>query len=42
MYGLSEDDLRIQARARTFADDLIPYEITAEGAGACLDPQVVL
>ena len=30
MYGLSDDDLRIQARARTFADELIPYEVEAE------------
>jgi len=30
MYGLSEDDLRIQARARAFADELIPFEVTAE------------
>ena len=30
MYGLSEEDLDIQARARAFADELIPYEITAE------------
>lgn len=30
MYGLSEQDLQIQARARTFADELIPFEVTAE------------
>jgi acyl-CoA dehydrogenase len=30
MYGLSEEDLRIQARARAFADELIPLEVTAE------------
>jgi alkylation response protein AidB-like acyl-CoA dehydrogenase len=40
MYGLSEDDLRIQARARTFADDLIPYEITAEMNGGELPEDV--
>jgi acyl-CoA dehydrogenase len=30
MYRLSDDDLEIQARARSFADQLIPYEVTAE------------
>jgi acyl-CoA dehydrogenase len=30
MYGLSETDLQIQARARTFADELIPLEVEAE------------
>jgi acyl-CoA dehydrogenase len=30
MYGLSEEDLRIQAKARAFTDELIPHEITAE------------
>jgi len=30
MYGLSEADLQIQARARSFADELIPFEVTAE------------
>ncbi len=30
MYGLSESDLEIQARARTFADELIPFEVAAE------------
>jgi acyl-CoA dehydrogenase len=40
MYGLSEDDLRIQARARTFADELIPYEITAEMNGGELPKDV--
>jgi alkylation response protein AidB-like acyl-CoA dehydrogenase len=30
MYGLSDEDLDIQSRARTFADELIPYETTAE------------
>ncbi|HSS89078.1 MAG TPA: acyl-CoA dehydrogenase family protein [Streptosporangiaceae bacterium] len=33
MYGLTEDDLDIQKRARTFADDVIPYEEQAELAG---------
>jgi acyl-CoA dehydrogenase len=30
MYGLSDEDLRIQARARMFADELIPFEVEAE------------
>ncbi|MGO8884100.1 MAG: acyl-CoA dehydrogenase family protein [Streptosporangiaceae bacterium] len=30
MYGLTEEDLRIQASAATFADELIPFEVTAE------------
>jgi acyl-CoA dehydrogenase len=30
VYGLSPDDLEIQARARGFADDLIPHEEYAE------------
>ena len=30
MYGLSEEDLQIQARARTFTDELIPLEVEAE------------
>jgi acyl-CoA dehydrogenase len=30
MYGLSDEDLRIQARARAFADELIPFEVAAE------------
>src|ERR1700746_2728300 len=33
MYGLTEADLDIQARARAFADELIPFEVTAELAG---------
>jgi alkylation response protein AidB-like acyl-CoA dehydrogenase len=33
MYGLTEDDLDIQKRARTFADEVIPYEEQAELAG---------
>ena len=32
MYGLSEEDLQIQARARGFADELIPLEDEAERA----------
>src|SRR5215813_7691240 len=30
MYGLTDSDLDIQKRAATFADELIPFEITAE------------
>ena len=30
MYGLSDADLDIQARAITFADELIPFEVEAE------------
>jgi len=39
MYGLTEADLELQARARAFADELIPYEVEAELAGGQLpDP----
>jgi acyl-CoA dehydrogenase len=30
MYGLSDEDLQIQARAAAFADELIPFELEAE------------
>jgi acyl-CoA dehydrogenase len=40
VYGLSEEDLDIQARARTFADELIPFEITAEMNGGELPEEV--
>jgi acyl-CoA dehydrogenase len=30
MYGLSDADLQIQARAKEFTDELIPFEVTAE------------
>jgi acyl-CoA dehydrogenase len=33
MYGLTDEDLEIQERARTFADELIPFEEEAEFAG---------
>jgi len=33
MYRLSDEDLEIQARARSFADEVIPYEVTAELGG---------
>ena len=41
MYGLSDEDLRIQARARTFADELIPLEVDAEMNGGDLPKDVV-
>src|SRR2546423_3177060 len=34
MYGLTGEDLAIQARAATFADEVIPHEEAAELAGA--------
>ena len=34
MYGLSEEDRQIQARAREFADDLIPFEEEADAIEA--------
>ncbi len=40
MYGLSEEDLRIAERARSFADELIPFEITAEMNGGELPGDV--
>ena len=40
MYGLSAEDLEIQARARGFADELIPFEEEAELAGGELPPGV--
>jgi alkylation response protein AidB-like acyl-CoA dehydrogenase len=40
MYGLTEADLDIQARARMFADELIPFEVTAELNGGELAPEV--
>ncbi|MGO8959920.1 MAG: acyl-CoA dehydrogenase family protein [Streptosporangiaceae bacterium] len=41
MYGLSDEDLQIQDRARTFADELIPLEVEAELNGGDLDKDVV-
>ncbi len=41
MYGLSDEDLRIQDRARTFADELIPLEVEAELNGGDLDKDVI-
>ena len=40
MYGLSEEDLQIQARARGFADELIPFEDEAERADGQLSEDV--
>src|SRR5690349_23414017 len=40
MYGLTESDLDIQQRAAAFADELIPFEVTAELAGGELPPEV--
>jgi acyl-CoA dehydrogenase len=40
MYGLSKDDLAIQARARGFADELIPYEEQAEASAGELPADV--
>jgi acyl-CoA dehydrogenase len=41
MYGLSEQDLRIQAKARALADELIPFEVTAEMNAGDLPKDVV-
>jgi acyl-CoA dehydrogenase len=41
MYGLSAEDLQIQARARTFADELIPFEVEAELNNGDLAKEVV-
>jgi acyl-CoA dehydrogenase len=41
MYGLSDDDLAVQARARAFADELIPFEVTAELNGGELPKEQV-
>ncbi len=40
MYGLSEQDLDIQARARAFADELIPLEVEVELANGELPADV--
>jgi acyl-CoA dehydrogenase len=41
MYGLSDEDLQVQDRARTFADELIPLEVEAELNGGDLDKDIV-
>jgi acyl-CoA dehydrogenase len=40
MYGLTGTDSEIQARARGFADELIPFEVEAELAGGTLPKEV--
>jgi acyl-CoA dehydrogenase len=40
MYGLSDDDRRIQGAAREFADSLIPFEVQAELAGGPLPDEL--
>jgi alkylation response protein AidB-like acyl-CoA dehydrogenase len=40
VYGLSDEDLAIQTRAREFADELIPFEVTAEMDDGELPPDV--
>jgi acyl-CoA dehydrogenase len=40
MYGLSDEDLAIQERARGFADELIPFEEEAEAASGELPATV--
>ena len=40
MYGLSDEDLAIQARAAAFADELIPLEEQAELAGGELPAEI--
>ncbi|HEX3493195.1 MAG TPA: acyl-CoA dehydrogenase family protein [Streptosporangiaceae bacterium] len=42
MYGLSDEDLEIQARAATLADELIPAEVEAELAGGELPKDVTV
>ncbi|HUG87229.1 MAG TPA: acyl-CoA dehydrogenase family protein [Actinomycetota bacterium] len=37
---LSEEDLAIRARARTLADELMPFEVEAEMAGGRLPPEI--
>ncbi len=41
MYNLSAEDLEIQARARTFIDEVIPFEEEAEANDGELPPDVV-
>jgi acyl-CoA dehydrogenase len=41
MYGLTSEDLEIQARARAFVDEVIPYEVDAEMNGGELAAEVV-
>src|ERR1700721_2349364 len=41
VYGLSDEDLALQARAATFAEELFPFEVEAEMADGELPPDVV-
>ncbi len=41
MYGLGDDDVALQARARDFVDELVPYEVEAELNGGHLADGVV-
>jgi acyl-CoA dehydrogenase len=40
VYGLSDEDLVIQSRARSFADELMPFEVQAEMDSGELPPDV--
>jgi acyl-CoA dehydrogenase len=40
MHRLAEDDLAIQATARSFADELIPYEVEVELADGEIPPEL--
>jgi acyl-CoA dehydrogenase len=40
MYGLSDEDAEIQSRAAAFADELIPFEVSAELGGGHLPADV--
>ena len=41
MYGLSEQDLDVQSRARTVVDEVIPLEIEVEMAGGQVPPDLL-
>ena len=41
MYGLSEQDLDVQARARTLVDEVIPLEVEVELAGGHVPPEAL-
>jgi len=40
MHRLAEEDLAIQATARSFADELIPYEVEVELADGEVPPEL--
>ena len=42
MHRLAEDDLAIQATARSFADELIPLEVEVERAVGEVPPELLL